>query len=162
MGVHINPNKSKHLQVAPGSLSRRGVVHRPRVVTGYLRPKPKVYAYLRPKPKVYAYLRPMPAAPRVYDVAYPYGVGGDTLLDRVSVDFDSWVTSALIGYFFNRFVATPFGIPSVTGLLSQVLPRNIKKNKHSMRPTNTFSGSDSSDREGGAGRGRCIETFNTA
>lgn len=97
------------------------MVHRPRVVTGYLRPKPKVYAYLRPKPKVYAYLRPMPAAPRVYDVAYPYGVGGDTLLDRVSVDFDSWVTSALIGYFFNRFVATPFGIPSVTGLLSQAV-----------------------------------------
>ena len=116
-----------------------------------------MYAYLRPKPKVYAYLRPMPAAPRVYDVAYPYGVGGDTLLDRVSVDFDSWVTSALIGYFFNRFVATPFGIPSVTGLLSQVQPFNI-----TLTPTNICSGSDSSDREGGNGRGRCLETVNTA
>ena len=40
---------------------------------------------------------------RVYDVAYPYGVGGDTLLDRIAVDFDSWLTSALIGYAFNRW-----------------------------------------------------------
>ena len=114
--------------------------------------------YLRPKPKVYAYLRPMPAAPRVYDVAYPYGVGGDTLLDRVNVDFDSWVTSALIGYFFNRFVATPFGIPSVTGLLSQVSLRHKPLHK---RQTNVFSGSDSSDREGGNGRGGCLEDLNT-
>lgn len=58
---------------------------------------------------------------RVYDVAYPYGVGGDTLLDRIAVDFDSWLTSALIGYAFNRFVAGPFGIPSLTDLLGQAV-----------------------------------------
>ena len=39
---------------------------------------------------------------REYDVAYPYGVGGETLLDRIAVDFDSWLTSAVIGYAFNR------------------------------------------------------------
>merc|ERR1712083_819842 len=83
---------------------------RVRVVQGYLRPKAPLLAYIRPA-----------LANRIYDVAYPYGVGGDTLLDRIAVDFDPWLTSAVIGYFFNRFVATPFGVPSITDLLGQAV-----------------------------------------
>ena len=89
------------------------------VVLRVARP-PVVLRVARPARRVqYAYLRPLPVA-RQYDVAYPYGVGGDSLLDGLSVNFDSWVTSAIIGYFFNRFVAGPFGVPSVTDLLGQV------------------------------------------
>ena len=70
-----------------------------RVVQGYLRPKPKVYAYLQQVP-----------VKRQYDVAYPYGVGGDNPLDQLAGgnNFDSWVTSAIIGYFFNRSVLFNF------------------------------------------------------
>jgi len=84
--------------------------NRIRVVQGYFRQKPKIYAYLQQVP-----------IQRQYDVAYPYGVGGDNLLDQFAggYNFDNWVTSAIIGYFFNRFVVTPFGIPSVTDLLGQ-------------------------------------------
>ena len=58
-----------------------------------------------------------------YVVSYPYGVGGDTLLDRVTgasnFDFDNWITTALLSYFFNRFILTPFNVPSLTSLLGQ-------------------------------------------
>ena len=68
-----------------------------------LRPRPPrtVYGYLRPRPKTLAYIR---AVPKQYDVAYPYGVGGDSILDRVAegVNFDNWVTSAILGYVYNR------------------------------------------------------------
>jgi len=93
------------------SQGRVGIVRpRVRVVSGYLRPKAPLLAYIRPA-----------LANRIYDVAYPYGVGGDTLLDRIAVDFDPWLTSVVIGYFFNRFVASPFGIPSITDLLGQAV-----------------------------------------
>jgi len=79
-----------------------------------------VQGYFRPKPKLYAYLQKVPVQ-RQYDVAYPYGVGGDNILDKIAggVNFDNWVTSAILGYFLNRFIITPFGIPSVTDLLGQ-------------------------------------------
>ena len=70
-----------------------------------------------------------------YDVAYPYGVVGDTILDMFTVEFDNWVINSLLGYFITRFdcivrffilitnycrfITTPFGIPSITGLLGQ-------------------------------------------
>lgn len=57
-----------------------------------------------------------------YFVSYPYGVGGDTLLDRLGAstfDFDNWITTALLSYFFNRFILTPFNVPSLTSLLGQ-------------------------------------------
>ena len=38
-----------------------------------------------------------------YDVAYPYGVGGDTILDMFTVEFDNWVINTLLGYFITRF-----------------------------------------------------------
>jgi hypothetical protein len=64
-----------------------------------------VQGYFQPKPKVYAYLQQVPVK-RQYYVAYPYGVGGDNPLDQLAggYNFDSWVTSAIIGYFFNRSV----------------------------------------------------------
>jgi hypothetical protein len=69
-------------------------VHRQRirVVQGYFRPKPKVDTYLQQVP-----------VKRQYDVAYPYGVGGDNPLDQLAggYNFDSWVTSAIIGYFLS-------------------------------------------------------------
>merc|ERR1711953_1176424 len=71
---------------------------------GIVRPRPRVRVvngYLRPKAPLLGYIRPA-LANRIYDVAYPYGVGGDTLLDRVAVDFDPWLTTAVIGYFFQR------------------------------------------------------------
>ena len=73
--------------------------------------------------------------PVQYDVAYPYGVGGDAVLDMFTVEFDNWVINTLLGYFitryvqlvmhlafifwYSRFITTPFAIPSVTGLLGQ-------------------------------------------
>ena len=58
-------------------------------------------------------------------MSYPYGVGGDTLLDRLSgasnFDFDNWITTALLSYFFNRFILTPFNVPSLTSLLGQAV-----------------------------------------
>lgn len=104
---------------------------------GIVRPRPRVRVvngYLRPKAPLLGYIRPA-LANRIYDVAYPYGVGGDTLLDRVAVDFDPWLTSAVIGYFFQRFVAGPFGIPSITDLLGQAVGavgrRDVDGRRHS-------------------------------
>ena len=58
---------------------------------------------------MYAYLQQVPVK-RQYDVAYPYGVGGDNPLDQLAsgYNFDSWVTSAIIGYFLNRSVFCHF------------------------------------------------------
>ena len=74
------------------------------------------------KPKIYGYLKKVPTQ-KQYFVSYPYGVGGDTLLDRLSgannFDFDNWITTALLSYFFNRFILTPFNVPSLTSLLGQ-------------------------------------------
>ena len=76
-------------------------------------------------------------SPVYYDVAYPYGVGGNTILDMFTVDFDNWVINNLLGYFiqrqfiyihvdnydinlmFDRFITGPFMIPSLTALLGQ-------------------------------------------
>ena len=92
-----NPGIGRRLySVRP--IVRRPIVNRKRiqVVEGYFRPKPKLYAYLQQVP-----------VKRQYDVAYPYGVGGDTPLDQLAgtVNFDNWVTTAIIGYFLNRYVA---------------------------------------------------------
>ena len=77
---------------------------------------------LRNKPKIYGYLKKVPTQ-KQYFVSYPYGVGGDSLLDRLSgasnFDFDNWITTALLSYFFNRFILTPFNVPSLTALLGQ-------------------------------------------
>ena len=74
------------------------------------------------RPKIYGYLKKVPTQ-KQYFVSYPYGVGGDTLLDRLSgasnIDFDTWITTMFLSYFFNRFILTPFNVPSLTGLLGQ-------------------------------------------
>merc|ERR1711962_1619096 len=85
-GKRVGPN----VPISPG---------RPKIVQGYLRTKLKHPGHPRVKIRRYGYLRPKA---REYYVSYPYGLGGDTILDRVSVKFDNWVTSAIIGYFFNR------------------------------------------------------------
>ena len=57
------------------------------------------------KPKIYGYLKKVPIQ-KQYFVSYPYGLGGNTLLDRISgaanFDFDNWITTAILSYFFNR------------------------------------------------------------
>ena len=76
----------------------------------------------RNKPKIYGYLKKVPTQ-KQYFVSYPHGVGGDTLLEQLSgasnIDFDSWITTMFLSYFFNRFILTPFNVPSLTGLLGQ-------------------------------------------
>jgi hypothetical protein len=59
--------------------------------------------------------------PKEYDVAYPYGVGGTSILDQLAAGgrFDDWILNSTIAYFFGRFVLQPFGIPSLTDLLFQ-------------------------------------------
>ena len=42
--------------------------------------------------------------PVQYDVAYPYGVGGDAVLDMFTVELDNWVINTLLGYFITRYV----------------------------------------------------------
>ena len=70
-------------------------------------------------PKVYAYLRKVPIQ-RQYLVSYPYGVGGDTLLDRLlgMPNFDNWLITSILSYFSARFILTPFGVPSLLSLLT--------------------------------------------
>jgi len=71
-------------------------------------------------PKVYAYLRKVPIQ-RQYLVSYPYGVGGNTLLDQLlgNINFDNWLVTSILSYFSARFILTPFGVPSLLGLAQQ-------------------------------------------
>ena len=70
-------------------------------------------------PKVYAYLRKVPIQ-RQYLVSYPYGVGGNTLLDTLlgMPNFDNWLITSILSYFSARFILTPFGVPSLLSLLT--------------------------------------------
>ena len=58
----------------------------------------------RPMPKVYAYLRKVPIQ-RQYLVSYPYGVGGNTLLDQLlgNINFDNWLVTSILSYFSARY-----------------------------------------------------------
>lgn len=59
----------------------------------------------RPRPKVlYGVLRNVPKPPPKVDVVYPYGIGGDSIVDRLALNgnFDGFITTALATYFFNR------------------------------------------------------------
>jgi len=71
-------------------------------------------------PKVYAYLRKVPIQ-RQYLVSYPYGVGGDTILDQLlgNINFDNWLVTSILSYFSVRYILTPFGVPSLLGLAQQ-------------------------------------------
>ena len=55
------------------------------------------------RPKVYAYLRKVPIQ-RQYLVSYPYGVGGNTLLDTLlgTPNFDNWLINSVLAYFSAR------------------------------------------------------------
>ncbi len=61
--------------------------------------------YQRPMPKVYAYLRKVPIQTKTF-VSYPYGLGGNTLLDRVTgnVNFDNWLVTSILSYFSARYL----------------------------------------------------------
>ena len=53
---------------------------------------------------VYAYLRKVPIQ-RQYLVSYPYGVGGNTLLDTLlgTPNFDNWLFTSILSYFSARY-----------------------------------------------------------
>ena len=61
--------------------------------------------YQRPMPKVYAYLRKVPIQTKTF-VSYPYGLGGNTLLDRLTgnVNFDNWLVTSILSYFSARYL----------------------------------------------------------
>lgn len=73
------------------------------------------------RPKVlYGILRNVPKPPPRLDIVYPYGVGGESLIDRLAMgtSLDGFITSAIATYIFNRYIVHLLPIPSLNDLLT--------------------------------------------